>query len=310
MPGDPFDAVGDDAARQRRIELRLERTRFGRPGRIGRPAVDGVMGDGEQNGARRRASPPRAASRPSAPGSPRTCRRSRTRCSWRPSAHRDGPRRGRAPRCRDRCRWRRRPPVRSVRDGLGHDLAPRLGPVVGEQLVVRLVDGGDAVRRELARRAGRRRRRSSAPPQCRRSVRRGASRRSRLRTRPARSRRGRARRRPGPDHRNTPSSRAGRRRRGPRRRPLPSTTVFDACSAGVRSRTICWPPGSAAAVDVRDLDLLRRQPALQRRVAGQVDASLTPTTPAAAVGRPRVRRRPRARSSTRAVGDARCPWCR
>ena len=140
---------------------------------------------------------------------------------------------------------------RAQRDrGVGDDLAPRLGSVVAEQFVVRLVDGGDAVRRQLGdERVG-----GGADREGLDSVvalggeasgggdalERG------WRDRPA------VVLDDGEDHFNTPSDSSRSTTAGTASTPAPSTTVFDACSAGARSRTIVWPPGSAAAGTVVD----------------------------------------------------------
>ncbi len=64
----------------------------------------------------------------------------------------------------------------------------------------------------------------------------------------------------------------GQRRRCPGRGRRRAST----CSGGDCSDSSDWPPGAASGSTDGDGDLLRRQTALHRRVAGQVDALLDP----------------------------------
>ena len=149
--GHTLDAVAHDAARQHGVELRLEHGDVAASGWIARGAVGRVLGHGRQVHGRLAASPPRAAIRPSAPGSPAgRRRRERSWCSWRPSARRAGPPPGPAPRCPDRCRVPAPRNGSRPRDDLSDGLAPRLGSVVAEQVVVGLAhlvgaEGGQLV---------------------------------------------------------------------------------------------------------------------------------------------------------------------
>ena len=76
------------------------------------------------------------------------------------------------------------------------------------------------------------------------------------------------------DHFNTPISSSMSTTAAAASGPLPRITVALTCSAAGSNVIIFWPPGSAVGRHLRDVDLLRREPALQRRIARQVDALL------------------------------------